>query len=717
MSNKEHTSIALRFILAFILMSGIFGAGLVGQVYAAPAKVNPVSVAGVALQSSFPSTGVLDDFDRSNGSIGSNWSGTTSGYAIAGNRLDVNSGGDIYWNVSYLGVNQEAYVTLTTIDQNADEIALVLKAQSGASMDPGQIAVVYEPASNSVGVWTFTTSSGWQQQGTSINSPYVNGDTFGARALATGQVEVYRNATLLGSRNVTGWAYYAYAGYIGLFHLNASNTVLENFGGGTMSGSPTLTPTTTAPTPTITATTTSCTDPTSCNPVGGIPALWSCNIAECTSADWVGAVISWPSWSAYQSNARTGDNSRSVFSFQDAALYPYMGAWADGCQVTAVTGTTLIIEWQRGLDTWRETYLNPGESHTIDLVSPEDGAMIEAPNGFTSFSVSLANCNPQNIFGPTFTPTFTPSPTPSSTPTSTSTPSSTPTATFTPSSTPSATATPSDTPTATSTPSDTPTATFTPSSTPTFTFTPSYTPTATFTPSNTPTATFTPSSTPTSTSTNTPTSIVTVTPTKTSKPNQPPLPTSPSQKSEAIFPAFLTTQSGSVSGSVSSLGLIQQNGADDDPSAYVRFQTPGKAYMGYKSFFLPGNAQPVNISSMLLQVNFKGPAASTQTWTWAIYDWTTGVWVKLGDNIGSQADQWNALIFHITSIARYVSPAREIRIRLFSNNQSDDAKIDYQALHVTYEPVEPTPTPAMPTPLSTKAKYTFPATYTPTATP
>ncbi|HSS01233.1 MAG TPA: hypothetical protein VLM79_29445 [Kofleriaceae bacterium] len=128
--------------------------------------------------------------------------------------------------------------------------------------------------------------------------------------------------------------------------------------------------------------------------IQAIPAFWRCNVPECIGADWTGAVINWPAWAAYQNNARSGDQSRSVFADDGTPLYPYMGAWAQGCQVTAVSGTVLIIEWQRGTDNWRETWLQPGQSHTIDLTPPEDGAMIETDDGMTSFSVTLANCTP-----------------------------------------------------------------------------------------------------------------------------------------------------------------------------------------------------------------------------------------------------------------------------------------------------------------------------------
>jgi hypothetical protein len=143
-----------------------------------------------------------------------------------------------------------------------------------------------------------------------------------------------------------------------------------------------------------------------CNPVASVQGFWRCNIAGCTDPDWLGAVITWPSWAAYDTNARAGAQSRTVYSAQGERLYPYMGSWANGCQVTAVSGALIIIEWKRGTDVWRETYLSPGQTHTISLMAAEDGAMIES-NSIEPFQVSLANCNPQSIEA-------TPTPTPAS---------------------------------------------------------------------------------------------------------------------------------------------------------------------------------------------------------------------------------------------------------------------------------------------------------------
>jgi hypothetical protein len=131
--------------------------------------------------------------------------------------------------------------------------------------------------------------------------------------------------------------------------------------------------------------------------VHSVSAFWRCNTPGCVNSDWTGAVITWPSSTAYQTNARAGEASRSVFNASGAPLYPYMGAWAEGCKVTAVSGIVLVIEWQRGTDTWRETWLEPGQSHTIHLTSPEDGAMIESHEGSTGFTAGLKDCTPQPL--------------------------------------------------------------------------------------------------------------------------------------------------------------------------------------------------------------------------------------------------------------------------------------------------------------------------------
>jgi predicted outer membrane repeat protein len=184
------------------------------------------------------------------------------------------------------------------------------------------------------------------------------------------------------------------------------------------------------------------------------------------------------------------------------------------------------------------------------------------------------------------------------------------------------------------------------------------------------------------------------------------IPKHPVMKSQALTPSSFTTQFGITSGSPSSLSLLDQSEADDDPAAYVSFQTPEGIYLGEHSFFLPEDAQTRLISTMLLQVNFKGPASSTQVWTWSIYDPNSGMWIKVGDSIGAEAEQWQSLIFRIRQPWRFVSPGNEIRVQLKSNNANGDAKIDYQALHVTYLSIPVAATPVRP-PITPRRPGTF----------
>ena len=166
--------------------------------------------------------------------------------------------------------------------------------------------------------------------------------------------------------------------------------------------------------------------------------------------------------------------------------------------------------------------------------------------------------------------------------------------------------------------------------------------------------------------------------------------------SAIVAPSSLIAQGGSTNGLASSLGFFEQSGPDDDAGAYVLFQTPGVVFVGHRSFHIPDDIQTNLISNALLQVNVNGPASSTQIWTWSIYDWNSNLWIKLGDTIGSTADQWNSMTFSIRNIQNYISPTREVRIQLRSSNDINDLKMDYEALHLTYRSVTITPTPSAP---------------------
>lgn len=131
-------------------------------------------------------------------------------------------------------------------------------------------------------------------------------------------------------------------------------------------------------------------------PVGdsysSVPTYWRCTTVDCSGADWEAHSVAWPDWAAYSSNDRTGDSRRTTFGSDGGLIYPYMGTWSNGCEVSVVSGIAVIIEWERGTDVWTTTPIGPGETYIINLTDPQDGSLFESWGPFT---VALNNCTPQ----------------------------------------------------------------------------------------------------------------------------------------------------------------------------------------------------------------------------------------------------------------------------------------------------------------------------------
>jgi len=181
-----------------------------------------------------PPAGVLDTFDRANGPIGAGWSGNTGAYLIAGNQLDVAGNGSIFWNSLTFGADQEVFVSLVSIDPGTGTTSLLLKSQSSTTATAGVIRVFYSPATQTAQVWTYAPAQGWVQRGSAIPVAFSNGDRFGARARSDGWVEVLRNGVVVGSRDASAWTFSAAGGSLGIWMANATNTLLDDFGGMTI---------------------------------------------------------------------------------------------------------------------------------------------------------------------------------------------------------------------------------------------------------------------------------------------------------------------------------------------------------------------------------------------------------------------------------------------------------------------------------------------------
>ncbi len=204
-------------------------------------STDSVTVSAIANQA-FPTTAVIDNFNRANGALAAPWVGT-NGVAIASNRLSQTCCyATPVWTGASFGPEQEAFLTLSSIVANAPEYDLMLKVQ-GTTYTSAHIEVRYDDAVKRVAVATYDAAAGgWVDRG-AVPTTFVAGDRLGARAHANGTVDVFKNTTLLGTISTAGWAYNAQGGSLGLT-LSAIGATFDDFGGGTyqaVSASPVVT--------------------------------------------------------------------------------------------------------------------------------------------------------------------------------------------------------------------------------------------------------------------------------------------------------------------------------------------------------------------------------------------------------------------------------------------------------------------------------------------
>src|SRR4029077_12862888 len=72
------------------------------------------------------------------------------------------------------------------------------------------------------------------------------------------------------------------------------------------------------------------------------------------------------------------------------------------------------------------------------------------------------------------------------------------------------------------------------------------------------------------------------------------------------------------------------------------------------NYNLASGISPGAISSLAVDVNYRGPSVGSQVWTWEVLDTTTGVWVSLGDNTFASGWVWTKHTFAFPApLARY----------------------------------------------------------------
>ncbi|HEV2105875.1 MAG TPA: PKD domain-containing protein, partial [Candidatus Eisenbacteria bacterium] len=186
----------------------------------------------VATPTSFPTTGILDDFQRPDGPLGGSWSGDVGGVQLAGGRLEPTASPvTLQLTTPVLGPTEEVYADLPAIASGAYFYDLYLKAQD-ANPDDGVVRVRYDSGAGGFLVTTDAPFQGWVGRSPLIPATLQAGDQIGVRADSLGLLVVYRNHQPIGSADLSGWTFFAGGGMAGLGLTNATGTQLEDFGGG-----------------------------------------------------------------------------------------------------------------------------------------------------------------------------------------------------------------------------------------------------------------------------------------------------------------------------------------------------------------------------------------------------------------------------------------------------------------------------------------------------
>jgi hypothetical protein len=186
----------------------------------------------VEVESAFPSTPVLDNFNRSNGPIGSQWLDEMSDLAIDANQMILaGNNASTTWGGAVFGPDQEVYVTFDAVSEIGPEQNLMLKIQ-GDQWHAGHIEVRYDATVPRIAVATYSPMQGWVGRGSLDDVTLAPGDQFGARVFSNGIVHIFVNGENIGSVSVEAWPYHSQGGRIGLTLSGAVGARMDNFGGG-----------------------------------------------------------------------------------------------------------------------------------------------------------------------------------------------------------------------------------------------------------------------------------------------------------------------------------------------------------------------------------------------------------------------------------------------------------------------------------------------------
>lgn len=183
----------------------------------------------------FPLAPVLDNFNRANGAVGSNWTTLDLGMEVSSNQAVMASGvGNWYsqWAGSTFGADVESYVKIVT--KPADGSSMDLKVRHDAINDNSYF-VLFNPLAGTDTLSLYRQVADVDTQlGSTVNQEVSNGDSIGISAVGSAIKVYYKSGAGAWSQiisqtdtNVTA------AGRNSIF-TSSSATVLDDFGGGSI---------------------------------------------------------------------------------------------------------------------------------------------------------------------------------------------------------------------------------------------------------------------------------------------------------------------------------------------------------------------------------------------------------------------------------------------------------------------------------------------------
>lgn len=199
----------------------------------------------------FPTTSVLDDFNRADGGLGSNWGAPAfpgHGTPTVWTNAMVAPGStwsNAYWSAA---TYQDCEVYATMTHDTGMRVMARLSDPGGTSVD--YIDAIFRVDNDTIELYW---GIDWSDVGSWGPTTYTisDGDQCGLRVTNDGDdivVEIYVNGTLAHTETITGgvtsYPTLAAAGYIGAGHYGGGNNLsrsLDNFGGGTYSATQTIT--------------------------------------------------------------------------------------------------------------------------------------------------------------------------------------------------------------------------------------------------------------------------------------------------------------------------------------------------------------------------------------------------------------------------------------------------------------------------------------------